>query len=476
MPFVPPMLSAAPGLPMAPGFAVTHPLVALTLPLWLLLFATVPRDRRALGVLALAAAAVAFTASPRIHYHQDRAYAEILEATGVASVDVAYGDGWASLLAWPMLLSGGHPDSIHVAQAVLTILAVPHLIGGLRPVFGETAALGAGVLLSVAPLPLALAPTETRYVTIAALQAAAVHGLHRRDRAGDLLVALAGGLIPHLRPFEIAISGVLLGLLLWQRRGLAAAVLAGLVGLRVVQVVMAPPAPGGAFGAGWSVLIGARWFGPDALVVAFDPTTTPVAAVALAALGVLVGARRAPVATCALLGAFVVASGVYTMQSFAIDRLRMQLPAQTWLAALGGLGLAGLPRIAAAAALVAVGLSASSLRSPVPSQPWQVEYGLLRAALHAVPAGSVVAYDPRLDRGWMRAWAEGFAPVRLVPLAEAPPGAWRWVGLSDHVAGPFAWPPGEVVLEARTVTDVSGMWGNPEAPPREVRIGLVRPP
>jgi hypothetical protein len=461
---------------MAPGLALAHPLVVLTLPLWLLLVATVPRDRRTLGVLAVAVAAVALTASPRIHYHQDRAYAEILEATGVASVDVVYGDGWASLLAWPMLLSGGHPDSIHVAQAVLTILAVPHLVGGLRPVLGETAALGAGVLLAVAPLPLALATTETRYVTIAALQAAAVHGLHRRDGVGDLLVGLAGGLISHLRPFELAVSAVLLVLTIRQRRGLASALLVALVGLRVAQLVGSPPSPGGAFGAGWSVLIGAQWLGREALVVAFDPTTTSPLVVGLAALGAVVGLRRAPVPTLALLAAFVLASGVYTVQSFPIDRLRMQLPAQTWLAALGGLGLSGLPRIAAAAAVLAVGLWSSTLRNPVPVQPWQVEYATLRAALRAVPPGSVVAYDGRLDRGWMRAWAEGFAPVRLVPLAEAPPGAWRWVGLSDHVAGPFVWPPGEVVVEARTVTDITGLWGNPDAPPREVVIGLVRPP
>lgn len=472
----PPAVTGAPGLPLAPGLVGDHPLAVLGLPLWLVLVATVPRDRHALGTLALALAAAAATWGPRIHYHQDRAYDELAKATGIASVDTAYGDGWAAVTAWPLALAGGHPDAIHVAQALLTALAVPHLLGALRPALGARAALGAAVTLALLPLPLALAPTETRYVTIAALQAAALHGLARADRAGDALLVLAGGLIAHLRPFEIAVPLVLLGVALARRRGLAAAGLLTLLGARAVQLLARPPAPGGAFGTGLGRLGDTTWLGVDAAVVVLDPSRTPLGVVALAGLGVAVGVRRARGPTLALLGALLLASLVYVPQPYVVDRLRMQLPAQTWLAALAGLGLAGLPGRAALAAGALALATAWPARAPLPTTPWQVEYVTLRAALRAAPPGTTIAYDSRLDRGWVRMWAEGFAPVRLVPLAEAPPGSWRWIGLADHLDGPVPLPPGEVVVRATATTDPDGLWGCGTCPAREVPLGLVRPP
>lgn len=470
-------LCDGPGLPLTWGALLTHPLALLGPAVWVLLVWTLPRDRVALGVLALSVAARAWAFTPRIHYHLDRAYAELVTATGAMSPDIAYGEGFTALMFWPYQLSGGHADTVHVAHAALSSLAAVHLLAALRglgqpdrgpapgPPGGRTerAAQIAAVLLALNPLSVAMAPSETRYVALATLQAAALHGLVRRDRAGDALLVLAGGLLAHLRPFEGALTAAF-ALAAWRAdRRPAAAALAAFCALRLATWGAQPPGVGGAAGEGWTAFFDRPWLGPDARVVAFDPTRTPWMLPVLAALG----ARRAAPAVTAL---FVVTCLAYFHQPFLADRLRFAVPAQVWLCALAGVGASALSPRALAAAAVLTAASAWPARHPLPTFPWQAEYTALRAALAQLPPDAIVAYDDRLDRDYQRRWLEACGQPRWVPLG-TPGAGWRWVGLTDHAVGDPA-ATGAPALAVDVDTGPDPMWGCRDCPRQTVTLGL----
>jgi hypothetical protein len=451
-----------------------HPLLLATLPLWGLLLATLPRDRRGLLLLLLALGTHAATYQPRIHYHRDRAYAEILAAACRMGPDTAYGDAWAALMGWPSWLAGGRVDVVHVADALLSALAVPHLRAALRRDLGDGAATFAAALLATSPLVLALAPTESRYVGVTVLEVAALHGLARRDRAGDLLLGLSAGVLAHLRPVEVVVATALALAAAMARRGLAAVLAGALIAWRLAVWAAHPPSVGGLVPSGVEGWTSWTWVGVDARLPWLDPTRTPVALPLLAAVGVGIGLRRAPRLAAGVVGLLAASTLPYLLQPYVTDRLRFELPAQAWLAALAGIGAAWVASTRAAPTLLLAALTWWPARTPIAPRPWQAEHALLRTALSTLPPGTEVAYDPALDdRGYVRDWAQAWSGVRLVPADEATGTPWRWVGLGDHVDGdPPA--PGAPVVTARVDTGPEDLWGCRLCAPRQVELGLYR--
>lgn len=453
-----------------------HALQPLGLIAWLLLILTVPRTRASAALLLVAACAHAATWTPQIHMHKDRAYWEILSAFGVMAPDYAYGDGWASFMTWPLALARWPVDGVHVVAAVVSTLAVPHLYGALRRAFDERAAIVGALLFALAPLPLALAPTESPYVPLVAMEILAVHGLLRRDRVGDAMLVAGAGMVAHLRPLEGLIA-VGLGAVAWVAgRRLAAVGVALFVLLRLALWWMFP--------AGMSGLqlehlmpaaILAELAGPNARVVVLDPARTPLGLAPLALLGIVVAWRSSRPVAAGLLGLVLVSTLLYVNQPYLADRLRYELPAQPWWCALAGIGLVSLlDRKALGVVAVAV-VTASwwPARQPYPPFAWQQEYTLLRQALHAVPPGATVAYDDTLDvQANERMWAKLYAGVNLVPVAAAPPDTrWRWVGLADHVRGART-PTGTPRLEAVLPAPVDDQWGCAPCDGAPIRVGL----
>lgn len=456
-------------LPTLADALARHPAILLGPPTWALLLLTLPRDRASAALLALSSALTAAAFTPRLHYHFDRGYAELMAAAGLGPVDTAYGEGWVALMFTPTWLTG-RPDAVHVANAALTALAAPHLAAALAAWGHRAAGLIAGVLLAASPLSLGMAGSETRYVPIAALTAAALHGLARRDRRGDALLVVSAGLVGHLRPFELWIP---LTFALAARRPAAAGLVVAAL-LRLGSWVGSPPKPGGAFGEGFGMLWDRPWIGPDARFVMLDPTVTPFGLPLLAGVALIATPRdptlRRP--ALAFAGALALTSLLYAPQPLRPDQLRFALTLQPWLAALAALGLTSLPARARLHAALLVAASWWPARHPLPTFPWQAEYALLRTALADLPPDSVVAYDPAIDRGDQRRWAALHAGVHLVARDEAPPDTrWRWIGLADHRDGPVS-PAGTPVVVATVLTDPWGLWGGADTAPHPVPLGL----
>ena len=85
-----------------------------------------------------------------------------------------------------------------------------------------------------------------------------------------------------------------------------------------------------------------------------------------------------------LLLLLVSAYGTVQMPALA-DRLRFQLPAQVWLAAFAGMGLAQLRGAQLAAFAFGVSLTWLPARNPYPSFAWQQEYAAAKTACELLP-------------------------------------------------------------------------------------------
>lgn len=457
--------------------------VPLGLIAWALLLGTVPRTRNALAVTLLAVLAHVVTYAPRVHLHDLTAYQHILEASGLSSPDLLYGEGRSALLTWPLWLMRWPIDGVHWVDSALAVLAVPQLYAVMRSLYDERTAVAAAVLYALAPLPLALAPTETAFVPLATMEVLAVHGLVRGGRLGDLMVVIGAGMVTHLRPLEGLVGAAFVLVALGLRRGWAGLGVAGFLVWRLYNWSFLQPDGGGlqlaAFWRTWdSILL--EFVGRAGRAMVFDPSRTPAALAVLALWGAWVGRRRWATWGVAALCAF--GTVAYVNQGFLADRMRYQLPAQVWLCALAGVALSGLwaRRAVAVAAIAALTVSWGFALQPYPPFPWQVEYATLRAALQTLPPGTKVAFDDGADNhNHQRVWAHLFRQVELVPLAQATPDVrWRWVGLADHLHGVLPARPGAVV-EA-TITPMAWpidpvnntMWGCSPCADVPMQIGL----
>lgn len=459
-------------------------LLPLGLVAWALLLLTLPRDRAGLSVTALSVFTHVLFYAPRIHMHDTRAYWEILQVNGLLDPDRQYGEGRAALLAWPLWAMGFPIDGTHQVGAALATLAVPHLYEVVRRLFDTRTAVVAAVFLALAPLPLALAPTETAYVPLATMQILAVHGLLRAGLLGDAMLVVGAGLVTHLRPLEglLGVAFVLVAWALGRRR--AAVGVAALVVWRLWIFQTASWSGSAQPLASFVPSLDYDLVGVNGRVLFFDPWRTPAALTALAVLGAAVGARRAPRSTAGLVALGAFSTVAYLNMGFLADRMRYELPSQTWLCALAAVGLIFVAerRVLAVAAGGALIVSWWAARAPYPPMPWQTEYTTLRRALDSVPPGARVAYDDAGDnQGLVRAWAQLYAGVELVPLVSATPDVgWRWVGLGDHLHGvkpPLPSPALEVTIPPLTwpIDPVNNhLWHCDPCEDKPLVIGLYR--
>lgn len=414
------------------------PIVPLGLLAWALLLVGLPRTRNGLLLLALAGLAQVVFYAPRIHMHDTYAYLLFDQAEGRLGPDWMYGEGRVALLTWPLRAMGNPVDGTHWVHATLTALAVPHLYAAMREAFDETTGVLAAILFALAPLPLAMAPTETAYVPLATMEVLAVHGLLRGGRLGDAMAIVGAGMVPHLRPLEGLVGAGFVAAAWAMGRRRAALGVAALVAWRLAIF----------YGHSWGRHYTAWNFlpafdhaiaGTDGRALVLDPHRTPVALTALALLGTVLAARRSPRVAAGLVALGALSTVAHLNFPYLADRMRYELPSQLWLCALAGVGMAALwpRRVVASATLVALGVSWWVARQPYPPFPWQAEYTALREALPKVPRGEAIAYDASMDsQGHVRAWAERYAGVHLISATDTQHIArWRWVGLTDHRHG-----------------------------------------
>lgn len=457
--------------------------VPLGLIAWALLLATVPRTRNGLALTLLSVLTHLATYAPRVHMHDLTAYQHILDAYGLSSPDLLYGEGRAALLTWPLWLMRWPIDGVHWIDAALATLVVPQLYAVMRSLYDERTAVFAAVLYALAPLPLALAPTETAFVPLVTMEVLAVHGLVRGGRLGDAMLVIGAGMVTHLRPLEglVGVGFVLAALVMGRWRGAVGVV--AFVGWRLYNWAFLTPDGGGlqlaAFWQTWdSILL--EFVGRAGRAMVFDPSRTPAALALLAIGAVVVDRRRRATWGIAALCAF--GTVAYVNQGFLADRIRYQLPAQVWLCALAGVGLAAVweRRALAAAVIAALTVSWGVALRPYPPFPWQVEYATLRTALQTLPPGTKVAFDDGADNhNHQRVWARLFRGVELVPLSQATPDVrWRWVGLADHLHG--VQPPLPDPVVSATILPMglpidpvnNAMWGCAPCSDAPVQIGL----
>lgn len=454
-----------------------HVLQPVTLLAWVLLLLCAPRTRASALLFLFTVGLHVATYTPRVHMHKDRAWWEILSAYGAMAPDYAYGDGWVAWMTWPLALLGWPSDGVHWVNSLVAALAVPHLYGLTRRAYDEHTAIAAAALFACAPLPLAIASTENRYVPLMTLEILAVHGLLRRDRWGDLMVIAGAGLVAHLRPLE-GLAAVAIGGVAWamgrRRAALGTAVLVG------YRLFLWWQHPAGMSGLQLDRLLPmqilAESFGKNARAVIFDPGLTPNALLWLSLGGAGVGLYNARRPTFGLLALVLGGTLIYMNQPYLADRMRYQLPVQPWLCALAGIGAVRLARVPHVPFVLAVALVVSwwPARHPYPPFAWQQEHTLLRDALRLLPPGATVTYDDGLDpQANERIWADWFAGVHLVPLSVAPPDVrWRWVGLADHVRGQVPPPAGLPVVVVDVPAPTDDQWGCTRCDGGPIRLGL----
>lgn len=401
---------------------------------WVLVLVLLARHRPALAAVAGAFVIRLAWPGPAIHLHGDRAFLVMNQASNPDVVSVpAHGVAWTGLMLHPTNLIGAGPYAVQGVDAFLGALAAG-VAWCLVRAWGHDARTAWFAAIGVATLPLhiAISGTETRFVAAATLQLAAAWGLARRDRAGDALLVLSAGLLAHLRPVQGAATAVFLLAAVVDRRGWAAAGIAGFVLWRLAQWWPSPPSV-------TDIAANGLWppgdlprIGRDAIAVVLDPTRTPVVA-PLLALGAWWRRPSKAVVVATTLG--VVDTIFYLSQSGVADRLRMELPAVLWCVVLGAVAAGRWTALAdddratrrRVAALAVAWTASVAVTRPYPPYTWQAEHALLRRAAGALPAGATVAHRPGWSDGSFTVWAMRVTDRRWISVIDAPDDAYLWV-------------------------------------------------
>lgn len=435
---------------------------------WLLLLLLCwPRERRAWWVFGAAAVVRLLTWSPRNHMHGDKIWSLLNGTVGLQSTNLQYGEAWPSLAMMAGWLSGWHMDTVHGLAAVLSAVTPVWLYVAVHRATGDArAALGAGLLLAVLPLPVVMAPTETPMVLVGLLQVMAVAGALGEHRRDAWLAALSVGLLAHCRPEQVAIAGMLWLLLLWQRRWWPAVAAAGLFVWRGAEFVELQRRYGDIPGGSKTELLG-QFFsdlslhvGPGARWGFTDPTLLPVGVLLLALIGAAGPWKQRAGWALPLLA--VAGGAIYWTQNLRPDQVRFHLPGQAWWAALGAVGFARLYSVDRRLGAVAVLLAALSFNTALtprnPAWPWTVEYDFLRAQARLVPEGATVRYARGFDQlPHFHQWAGRHLS-----------GDWMPIELVDGTPEPDAW---VALLLVPTGTPDPDLSGRPLA--AEVRFDAV---
>jgi hypothetical protein len=389
-----PILAA---MPVVHATWAWHPLHVIVIAWLIAVVAAWPRERIVGEVLLVSGFARLITWSPRIYMHFDKAYAHLVSARGGEHTDTRYGGTWSALMGLIWRAAGEPVDHVHTTAAVLSALTPAALAGALLwHGRSPTTARAAGLVLAIAPLPLAMAPTESHFVPVALLQVVAVMGAVGPTRRHGLLAALSIGLLAHLRPLQLLFAAVIVVVLSMRKRWEAVTLAAALIAWRLVEIV--------GWSAGrrngvpsWDTLFHGPlpWFGEDARLLVLDPTLTPFMLTLLALWALW---KRPDARLWGVL--FLVATLPYMSQTRITDLVRFQLPAQTWWCALAVLGGASLsPRAQRAAGLALV---ASWWMASTPLEPhgtWVEEYTRLRQLAPTVHQGTVIRYSAAHDPG-----------------------------------------------------------------------------
>ena len=311
--------------------------------------------------------------------------------------------------------------AVHELNLALSVLAIPLIVGVVERLANARAALVAGLMLALLPLPVALSRTEIHFVLVATLQLAAVLGALREDRLGDALCFTSAALLVNLRPLQALFLLLPLACLLFSRRWWPVAAISAVMGLRAMSLPVSEGAP-----IDWHLYLSLDFWRrlllpigeAPALDLALEPTVTPVLVPALAAVGVMTALRdRRWRQVLVPAFALALALGPYLPKTtpFA-DPLRFQLPAQSWWVILAALGLSRVLRWQTTSKLgtgsmLGVGLlGVASLwwaRDPQGRWAWQEEYRLL---VELSPSGAL--YNPR-DSAAETVRAAGTTYVRL---------------------------------------------------------------
>ena len=367
-----------------------RPLHAVVL-LWLLAaHLGLPRDRYAVGAGLMAFGVRVALSARTVLLGGDAAFERLLSARGHLDPDLYYGEAWACLMG-PYSFALGHPPGLVLGLNLLVSAMTVWFLVGLLERLGasEVERFGAGVLLALSPLAVALAGTEIHFVAVGLLQVVAVYGA-LSDRPGwrgqidGLAAASSLGLLVHLRPLQVAFVLLPLGLLAWRRRWLHLALGLALVGWRAAQVL--PLAKGASGVMQYERYLDGHFLlrlltpGPEAVDLALRWDVTPFAVPLLALLGLVVWLRQerwTAVGVLASAGTLALLPYAVKTQPFA-DPLRFQLPVQTWWVALAGLGVGVAWRRGLAGQIPLVLVFLLSLwvaRAPMPRWAWQDELG-----------------------------------------------------------------------------------------------------
>jgi hypothetical protein len=434
-----------------------------------------PRGRAAAAWLVAALAVRLVAPSPWILMGVAYPYERMLVYAGLKADSALYGAGWPALLDLVRPVLGASPERLHLAHLGASALTVP-LVGATaaRLTQARSAGHAAAAVACVLPHAVHLAWTEEAFVVAALLHAAALAGLARPDSRGVALAAASAALLAHVRPDQLPVAALLVGLLVLRRAVGPAAVAGGIVALRVLTLPHAEaPYPPEAL-----LRALAHPAGPGTTTLLLDPWVTPAWLMPAAAVGVFAGPRGArtlalPVALAAWLP--------YWGYGRHTDLLRFVLPATVSFAVLAGLGvsvlLAGLRGVVARVALGTVGAGGLVLAARPGGGPMvhAVEHDLLRRHACALGPGAVVRYDPTEDpQGGTSRWLDAVCGVRLVPLdGPPPPGSWLWIGRAHRSPGGSAVPSceGEAVFDTTTPPYNGGLHPLGTEP---VRLALLR--
>lgn len=370
----------------------------------------------------------------------DAAFEVIGLALGDQDPHPLYRGGYAALHAAGQALFNDRLAAIWATQALLGALAVPllwALLRGLVPEDRLPARLGALALL-LSPVHLALSASESQHIGLLTLLLGAGAALSSAQRGGTLLAGLLVGLATFVRPEAMPLGAALLLLLAWRARKDWEAGLGLILGGALVlwRIDLLPPLdPGGGPSRLGDLLTPALPYWLLRPAFSLDPTVAPRAPYVTGlhpALTPLVlpllagrGLRRDRPRALLLLGLLLLALLPVLNKSWPlVDAWRLQLPAQTLLVVLAGLGAAGLSarRGALALALTAALSLPGLLRWPrdwAPPQAW----AWLTApdgAGRRLPAGATLLVADHSTHGEKLARALTFA---LPGLQTAPMGA-----------------------------------------------------
>lgn len=444
---------------------------------WAVLLGTLPRDRAGLTMLVVSLFTHWVTYGPRVQMHDLTPYQEILGANGMLSPDMNYGEGRVALMQWPLALMGFPIDGTHWVDSVISALAVPHLFALMRHLYDERVALVSALLLATAPLPLAIAPTESAFVALATMEVLALHGLCRKGWQGDAMIVLGAGFVTHLRPLEGLFGAAMVAVAAYAGRWRAAVGVAGMVLWRLVTFYKYGVTHNGYPLDQWNHVDFEWWqlFGVGGWIVVLNPVRTPAVLALLAAVGLVVGWRGARTPTVGIAALVFFSVLVYVNLGIPSDAFRYQSPVQVWWCALAGIGLVAVSSRPACLGLM-LALAAPSYwvaRHPYPPFPWQIEHALLRQTLATLPPGTTVAYDASVDaQRYQARWIDLYAGVKFVPIEDADPSVHlRWVGLADHVHAVKPPPTGHPLLTELIVSG-DGAWGCEKCDGTPMTIGL----